>query len=168
MNATPEHARTSWLQLLGSPQEVLGPSRGHVPDLAAYRVAYVYCSPSSLWLFGSVTGMPAESESNGERNGVRKFNLALDVSPREIVELSGSPMLDAAHDDSTHSFELALPVVVTIEPTAELVWPDAEHKVLALHGTSSHLNFRVRAMFVRAYGGKHARKRFVDALHVGY
>jgi hypothetical protein len=168
MNVTPEHARGSWLQLLGSPQEVLGPSKGHVPDLAAYRIAYVYCAPHSLWLFGSVTGMPAESESNGERNGLRKFNLALDVSPREIVELSGSPMLDAAHDDSMHSFELALPVVVTIEPTAELVYPDSEFKVLVLQGSSSHLSFRVRATFVRAHGGKHARKRFVDALHVGY
>lgn len=166
MNATSRTSR-SWLDLVGSAETVLGPSRGHVPDIAQYRIANIYTSPASLWLFGAVTGMSAEAESNGSKDGINKFNLALQISVRQLQHLSGNPQLDP-RGDPMHGFELALPVHVSLHKTDELVYPDREFVVLELLGKSMHLNFSVRAESVHAFGGKHARKRFTESLHVGY
>ena len=158
----------SWLDLVGSREAVLGPSRGHVPDLSSFRIARLYVSPDSMWMFGCVTGMPPEAESNGELNGLRKFNLALQVSLQQVLSLSGRPELDSQHDDCMHGFELALPVRVTAQRTSSGSSSSSPNGELELIGISQHLNFRVHAWFVHAFGGKHARKRFTEAFHVGY
>lgn len=155
----------SWLDLVGSAATVLGPSRGHVPDIAQYRISRMHLSPASLWLFGAVTDMPAEAESNGSKDGISKFNLALQVAVRHIQHINGTPQLDP-RDDSMHNFELALPVHVSLHKTDERVYPDRELVVLEFLGKSPHLNFSVRAEFVHAYGGKHARQRFVESMHL--
>jgi len=165
MNTSLAPPADSWLSLVETSETVLGPSRGNVPDICGFRIAYVHLSPSSLSLFGSVTGMPPEAESNGERAGVRKFNLALEISVRKLVHLSGQPELDPEHDDSMHSFELARPVALRIEKTTELVYPDAQFQLLRIDGVSTHLSFEVLAEFVHAYGGKHAKKRFAGGLY---
>ena len=103
---------------------------------------------------------------NGSRIGVSKFNLALEISVRKLVQLEGQPELDAAHDDSMHNFQLAKPVTTCINRTDELVWPDAEHRVLHVLGRSSHLSFELFANFVHAFGGKHAKKRFEGGIHI--
>ncbi len=121
MNTTPALPTESWLSLIGSPVTVLGPSRGHVPDLSKYRIAQIYLSDQSLWLYGAVTGLPDEAECNGELNGITKFNLAIELSLRELVSFSGYPELDGEYDDSMHGFELALPVDMCIAKTEELV-----------------------------------------------
>jgi hypothetical protein len=157
----------SWLSLAGSAETVLGPSRGHVPDLGTYRIAYCNLSPNSVWLFGSVTNLPPEAESNGSRAGIVKFNLALQIVVHRLVRISGQPELDPEYDDSMHGFELAKSVAVSLRQTDELVWPEAEHRVLHLVATSPHFSFEVYAQFVHAFGGKHAKKRYLEALHVG-
>ena len=166
MNISLTPSADSWLSLVGSSETVLGPSRGHTPDISGFRIANVHLSPASLSLFGAVTGMPEEAESNGERAGVRKFNLAFRIAVRKLVHLSGQPELDPEHDDSMHSFQLARQVALRIEETEQLVYPDAEFRLLRVEGASRHLSFEVLAEFVHAYGGKHAKKRFVGDLHV--
>ena len=156
----------SWLSFAGSAETVLGPSRGHVPDLCAYRIAYAHLSPHTLWLFGAVTGLPAGAESNGARRDTIKFNLALDISVHKLVQISGQPELDPELDDSMHGFELATPVAVSVRQTEELVWPDAAHRALHLVAISPHFNFELFARSVHAFGGKHAEKRFLQALHI--
>jgi hypothetical protein len=156
----------SWLSLVGSAETVLGPSRGHVPDLGEYRIACAHLSPHSLWLFGAVTGLPSEAESSGSRGEIVKFNLALDIAVHKLVRISGQPELDPEHDDSMHSFELAKPVAVSVRQTEELAWPDAKHRVLHLVATSPHFSFELLAQFVHAFGGKHAKNRFVQALPI--
>jgi hypothetical protein len=156
----------SWLSILGAAETVLGPSSGHTPDIGAYRIAYAHLSPHSLWLFGAVTGLPPGAESNGARGDISKFNLALDITVHKLVRVAGQPELDPEHDDSNHSFQLAKPVAVSVRETEELVWPDSLHRVLHLVGTSAHFNFEVFAQFVHAFGGKHAKRRFVQALPI--
>lgn len=114
MNRPPAPSADSWLRLLGSSATVLGPSRGHTPDLGRFRIAYVHLAPYRLKLFGAVTDMPPDAEVSGERAGVRKFNLVLEISVRRLVHLSGQPVLDDAHDDSMHGFQLARPVATRI------------------------------------------------------
>ncbi len=106
--------------------------------------------------------MPPDAEVSGEKDGVVKFNLALQVHVRALRQLSGNIELDQL-DDSMHGFELALPVQVTLRATDELTYPWASNFVLELRGKSKHLNFDIAAESVFAYGGKHARKRFLDA-----
>jgi hypothetical protein len=166
MNAHLRPPPDSWLSLAGSAETVLGPARGHVPDIGAYRIACVHLSPHSLWLFGAVTDLPPEAESNGSRGQIVKFNLALDIAVHKLVRISGRPELDPEHDDSMHSFELAKPVAVSVRQTEQLVWPDAKHRVLHLVATSPHFRFEVFAQFLHAFGGKHAKTRYVQALHV--
>ena len=158
---------SSWSALpAGLPQTVSGPSKGFAPDLDSYRVACLHLSPQTLWLFGAIADMPAETECNGERNGLRKFNLAMQFSVRQLVYLHGAPVLDPEHDDSMHGFQLALPVSVQITRTPEPIHQGSEHHVLSVVGTSAHLNIRILAEFVDAYGGKHAKKRFMEAMQV--
>jgi hypothetical protein len=166
MSTPLQPALDSWLALVGSVETVLGPSHGHTPDLGAYRIAYAHLTPSSMWLFGSIIGLPHEAEINGSRGGVSKFNLALDISVRRLISISGQPEFDPEHDDSMHGFELARPIALSVRQTDELVWPDAKHRVLHLVAESSHFSFELLAMFVHAYGGKHAKRRFLQALHV--
>lgn len=146
---------------------MLGPSRGHVPDIGAYRIAYLHLSPNSLWLFGAVTNLPPEAESSGSRGEIVKFNLALEIAIHKLVRISGQPELDPEYDDSMHGFQLAKSVSVSVRQTEELVWPDAGHRVLHLVANSPHFSFEVFAQFVHAFGGKHAKIRYVQALHVG-
>jgi hypothetical protein len=164
MNTTPVTATMSWIQLIGSPQTVLGPSRGHVPDLTEYRISNLHFSPHALWIYGAVTGLPIDAECNGENRGLRTFNLALDVSVREVRALSGQPQLDPDYDDTNHGFQAAMPVAVSIAKTDELVYPDGNFRVLQVVAASTHLRFDLRANFITAYGGKHAHKRYADAL----
>lgn len=166
MNAPSSSLDGSWLELVGAHETVLGPSRGHVPDIGAYRIAHLHLSPHALSLFGSVTGMPNEAESNGERPGIRKFNLALSIQVRTLLSITGQPEPDPKHDDSVHGFELSRPVAVTIAQTQELVFPDSKSKLLRVCGVSDHLRFDVLAQYVWAYGGKHAKKRFTGELYV--
>lgn len=165
MNTPAQSEAVSWLTHVGSAATVLGPSRGHVPNLCEYRIACVHLAPWSMWLFGAVTGMPPEVESSGEKNGMSKFNLALQVSVRQVLSFSGMPQLDSG-DDSNHGFQLAKPVAVRIRETDEPVWPDSVHRILELSAESLHLNFEVRAEFIHGYGGKHALKRFEGGLNV--
>lgn len=143
MNAHLQPSSDSWLALVGSAQTVLGPSRGHTPDLRAYRVAYAHLSPSALWLFGAVTNVPPPAENNDYRGALAKFNLALQITVRQFVRISGQPGLDPEHDDSMHSFELGKPAAVKIRQTDELVWPQAQHRVLHLVGESPHFGFEL-------------------------
>jgi hypothetical protein len=165
MNTRLQPPPGSWLTYVGSAETVLGPSHGHTPDLGAYRVACAYLSPSSLWLFGAVTGLPPDAEINGACGEMVKFNLALDISVSKLIQISGQPELDPEHDDSMHGFELARPIALSIRETDELVWPTAKHRVLHLSAVSAHFSFELFAMSVHAYGGKHAKRRFVQVLH---
>ena len=166
MNETFPQTAESWLALVGSPATVLGPSRGHTPDINRYRIASINLSPQSLWLYGAVTDMPEASECNGERSGITKFNLALQISLRELLSFSGQPLLEPELDDSNHGFELALPVAVSIERTTELVWSHADHRVFEVVASSEHLRFHAKAEFIFAHGGKHAPKRYSEACRV--
>jgi len=166
MNTHSTPAPGSWLACTSSPATVLGPSRGHTPDLGAYRIAYAHLTPFTLWLFGALLGLPPEAEINGTRGELSKFNLALQLSIKSLVNFSGKPELDPEHDDSMHGFQLAKPVNLSILQTNELVWPDAEHRVLHVQAHSPHFSFELFAMFVRGYGGKHAKRQFTQALHV--
>jgi hypothetical protein len=157
----------SWLHLVGSSDTVLGPSRGHTPDISAFRIAYVYFSLKNIWLYGSVIGLPDEAESNGARGDITKFNLALNISVSQLIALEGLPELDAEYDDSMHNFQLARPVLLKIEETNMPLYPGAKNKVLRVTGHSEHLNFEMLAEYIDAYGGKHAKGRFEDSFHVG-
>jgi hypothetical protein len=164
MNETLRPPRRSWLTLVGSAESVLGPSRGHTPNLSEYRIENAFLSSRSLWLFGSVTGLPREAESNGIRGELSKFHIALDISIHKLLSLSGTPELDSELDDSMHGFSLARPVALSISVTEELVWPDGDHRILRLVAKSAHFTFDLTAQSVTAYGGKHARKRFSQML----
>ena len=51
MNTRVANSADSWLALVGSATAVLGPSRGHIPDLGAFRIAYMHLTPAHLWLY---------------------------------------------------------------------------------------------------------------------
>lgn len=159
-------AADSWLVHVGAPEAVLGPSRGWVPSLSEYRIAALHLRAHALWLFGSVLGLPPGPPADGERNGVRKFSLALCVSLRRLVSMSGAPALDGRLDDSMHSFEVALPVSVSVAQTEEPLHAGSPHLVLAVCGESEHFSFLVHASSVDAFGGKHAAKRFAEAFYL--
>lgn len=153
----------SWVHLTSAPDAVLGPFLGHEPSLSNYRISAMHIAGPSLWLFGAVIDLPSPVNSSGERNGLRKFNLALHVSVERLISWSGMPALDPQHDDSMHGFELTLPVEVALLPTDQSI---GELRLLAVSGTSPHLSFEVSAFHVEAFGGKHAAKRFTDAFRV--
>jgi hypothetical protein len=156
----------SWLTYTGTPESVLGPSHGWVPPLGEYRIASLHLRSHALWLFGAVVGLPGAASANGERNGVRKFNLALHVSLNRLVNMQGAPELDGSLDDSMHSFEMASPVSVSIERTEEPLHPGSTHRILLVRGQAKHLNFIAYASSVDAFGGKHAAKRFAEAFYL--
>lgn len=166
MNTRVANSADSWLALVGSANAVLGPSRGHIPDLGAFRIAYMHLTPAQLWLYGAVTGIPSGIGHGNASASAEKFNLALDVSLKRLIKISGQPELDSELDDSMHGLQLAKPVAVNIRQVDELVLPDEQHRVLHITGESSHFGFELFANFVSAYGGKHAKTRFLQSLSV--
>ena len=160
--ASPEQ----WLNHTASPESVLGPSRGWVPPLCGYRISAFHARCASLWIFGAVTGLPDHVPASGERGGARKLDLALCISLERLNSMIGMPMLDPVLDDSMHSFELALPVSVTIARTSEPLHPGSPLHVLSLRGESEHFSFDAHASWIGAYGGKHAAKRFSEAFYI--
>lgn len=166
MNMHVANSADSWLALVGSATGVLGPSKGHIPDLGAFRIAYMHLTPAHLWLCGAVTGLPSGIGYGNASSSAEKFNLSLDVSLNRLIRISGQPELDPEFDDSMHGFQLAKPVAVNIRQVDELVWPDAQHRVLHITGESSHFSFEIFANFIGAFGGKHAKTRFLQSLSV--
>lgn len=65
-----------------------------------------------------------------------------------------------------HGFELALPVNVELARTSEPAFPGSDSNLLSLTGRADHLSFNVSALYVSAFAGKHAAKRFHEAFHV--
>ncbi len=153
-----------WLDLVHSKAAVAGPWQNFQPSLDAYRIAHLQIRHGMCWLYGCLTNLPADIPCDNEKDGVRKYNLALQIAVDDLIELRGEPRLDPVLDDSNHMFEVALPVRLTISRLEEK--SDLPYKRLLLKGSSEHLNFEMIAASVGAFASKAASKRFLGAFYI--
>jgi len=154
----------SWLNLIGSPQAVLGPCHGIAPSLEQFRISALLINGLGAHLFGSITNFPDNSNDTQTNGRTVKLSVYLSCGAISLERLHGAPSLDPELDDSMHGFEVALPVHVRIEQTAQRWVPDEERYLLRISGESSHFSFQMTAPHVDMSVGRRAAKGFEIAL----
>jgi hypothetical protein len=153
-----------WLDLVHSKAAVTGPWHHLQPSLDEYRIAHLQIRNGMCWLYGCLTNLSPDIACDNEKDGVRKYNLALQIAVDDLIELRGEPRLDAALDDSNHMFEVALPVCLKMSRLEEV--NDLPYKRLLVQAQSAHLSFTMLAASVGAFASQAASKRFADAFYV--
>lgn len=159
----------SWVDYSIDRNAVLGPCRGNVPDLHAYRISRIFTTCVGFYLFGSVTDLPSTVPSQGnpdiaQEHGVYPVNLTLIFYLDQVTNMQGSPV-HSDIDDCNHGYELYKPVKVSIERIERD--PSTPLQLLRVTARSSHLGFELTADGLEARAGRDAMELFKSRIGSG-